>query len=154
MKKHEKGEAAPQKPILDIVQLILEERKKREEQESLLNSGSIVFDAANFFLDVNPRGMMYKATFKGLLETLPAHYLKDWELAIERLNERMYVRFKATPYIKGEHELLYLNFGDFKGQESYCIPYVDNVVPFIRGYSSNHNICNFTFAELYQQVQD
>jgi hypothetical protein len=137
---------------VDVVQMILNDRKK-EASESSEIPGTGIITADAFFLDNNPRGGMRMETFRHLIKVLPESQLQELQVFFQRLSEGVSIDFKAIAYGKGEIKNFYASINHKRGREQFRIPAVDNMLIFLIFYIDGKVSCNFSMKELYEIVK-
>lgn len=138
---------------LDVVEMILNDRKKEASEASEM-PGTGIITAETFFMDNNPRGAMKKETFRHLTQVLSAQQLQEMQLGFQRLSEGLPIDFKGIAYGKGEIQSFYVSISRKLGREQFRLPAVDNMLVFLIFYADGKVNCNFTMKELYDIVKD
>lgn len=135
--------------VKNVIQTILDERNAVTKPSKVNDEMPKIFNSEDFFLDNCPFGIMWKESFRLLMDTSKESEIKEFEILLEKMNDNESFEFNSVPYGNGPVKKIYAFVGGWRGREKFAILAVDNMHKFLVAYIKLHFDCNFSLQELY-----
>ena len=133
----------------DIVNLILAERKAKEQSENPAAFKTTVITNDSFFTDNNPLGWMSKQEFiESILNGLTENELKEFNLFLKKLTLGERFSFKPLPWSRTGKSWYFVTFSYSKGEQKYKIPSVGQTETFLVMYQVGGCNCDISLMGL------